>query len=144
MSLGEATASRVPAVFGVPMFGRKVPFVALGLVIGCAPAITSGDAGRRSADIVVTSADWIDGLTLRVGNTIRVPVPVPHDGWTVVTPRRVLRLLTPPDRVEHPDPDGWRFEAIASGSAAVTFTGFVPPGSDQPNPPRFVLKVTVQ
>src|SRR4051812_42204679 len=126
------------------MIGRKVSFLALGFVIGFAPAIPSGEAGRRTADIVVTTSDWIDGLTLRVGNTIRVPVPVPHDRWTVVTPGAVLRLLTPPDRVEHPDPDGWRFEAIASGSAAVTFTGFVPPGSDQPNPPRFVLKVTVQ
>ena len=130
---------------GITMFGKRVAFVVLGVLIGCGRPIASVHAGTPADDVVVTTAHWLDGVKLRTGETMRVPAPVRGQRWTVVTPRRVLRLLTPADRVETPDAGGWRFEALAPGSASVTFTGFpARGGDDQPNPPKFVLDVTVQ
>jgi hypothetical protein len=121
-------------------------FCALGLLIGCAHPVTSLHVASAH-DLVITQAHWLDGVHLRVKDTIRVPVPVGGQRWTVVMPRGVLRLLTPSDLDDAPPASGWRFEAIATGSGTLTLTGFPPPSPgapDTPNPPRFTLQVTVQ
>jgi hypothetical protein len=118
------------------MIGKSVLFFALLMAAASQP------------DVVVTRPDWENGLKVRLGATIRVPLPADNAQWAVVYPRDIVRPLTEPDRIERPNPkEGWRFETIARGSGEMTFTGFVPPGrsgADQPNPPRFVLKVTVR
>jgi hypothetical protein len=131
------------------MIGRNIPFLAISaaLISCCAgsaaqPRTTSGGP---PVDVVVTRDQWASGLTVAVGTTFRVPVPAAQSQWTVVYPHEILRLLTPADRLERPDPAGWRFEAAAAGSGDATFTGFVPPdAADRPNPPRFVLHVSVR
>ena len=102
-------------------------------------------AAAAKADLVVTRQDFMTGLTLAVGATFRVPPSADHQRWTVTYPHEIVRALTRADRMEHPDARGWRFETTARGSGELTFTGFVPPdGADRPNPPKFVLHVTVQ
>lgn len=117
------------------MIGKSILFLALLLT------------GSSGSDVVVTRADWGNGLKVRLGATIRVPLPADNAQWTVVYPRDIVRPLNSADRLERPDPKvGWRFETTARGSGEMTFIGFVPPrsGADQPNPPRFVLRVTVR
>jgi len=118
------------------MIGKSVLFLALLA------------AAASSSDVVVGRDDWDNGLKVRLGATIRVPLPAGNAQWTVVYPRDIVRPLTEADNLQRPDPKkGWRFETIARGSGEMTFTGFVPldrSGADQPNPPRFVLKVTVR
>ena len=118
------------------MIGKFVLFLALLAAAASAP------------DVVVTRADWENGLKVRLGASIRVPLPAGNAQWTVVYPREIVRPLTEPDRLQRPDPSkGWRFETVARGSGEMTFIGVVPPGrsgADQPNPPKFVLRVTVR
>jgi len=120
----------------VLMIGKFVLFLALLAAAASAP------------DVVVTRADWENGLKVRLGSSIRVPLPAANAQWTVVYPRELVRPLTEADRLQRPDPQkGWRFETIARGSGEMTFIGFVPPdgsGANRPNPPKFVLKVTVR
>jgi hypothetical protein len=102
-------------------------------------------AAAAKADVVVTRQDFMTGLTLAVGARFRVPPSANNARWTVTYPRAIVRALTRPDRMEHPDARGWRFETIARGSGELTFIGLVPPdGADRPNPPKFVLQVTVR
>ena len=87
----------------------------------------------------------MSGLEVPLGTTFRVPRPATNERWTVTYPHNIVRSLTTADRMERPGAEGWRFETIARGAGDLTFTGFVPPArGDQPNPPRFVLHVSIQ
>ena len=131
------------------MIGKNVPFVALwAALMSCCvgpPVQSRAVAVGVSLEKVVTREQWMNGLTVAVGDKFRIPKPAANEQWTVTYARDIVRLLSAADRLEHPDPEGWRFEAIARGSGEMTFTGFVPPGrGDQPNPPKFVLQVSVR
>jgi|SRR5689334_17788872 hypothetical protein len=117
------------------MMGKSLLFVA---VLALAAAAKS--------DIVVTRQDLLSGLTLGAGGTFRVPRLAEYERWAVTYPRAIVRALNTDALLERPAPEGWRFKAIGNGSGELTFTAFVPPnrGGNQPNPPRFVLQVTVR
>jgi hypothetical protein len=128
------------------MIGKNIPLgVICAALMSCCGARAVRPAAAAPADIVVTGEEWMSGLTVAVGATFRVPRPATNEQWTVTYPHNILKSLTAADRMERPYSEGWRFEAIARGSGDLTFTGFVPPDrGEQPNPPRFVLHVSVR
>jgi hypothetical protein len=128
------------------MIGKTILLgVICAALMSCCGARAVAPATAAPADIVVTPEKWISGLTVALGATFRIPKPATNEQWTVTYPHNILRSLTAADRMERPDAEGWRFEAIARGAGDLTFTGFVPPDrGDQPNPPRFVLHVSIQ
>jgi hypothetical protein len=102
-----------------------------------------------SSEVIVKRQDWYDGLKVSVGTVIRIPLPAGNEQWTVTYPHGLVKPLTDAEHLDRPDPKrGWRFKAIAPGSGEMTFVGYVPPdrssGTDAPNPPRFVLQVTIR
>ena len=115
------------------MMGKSLLFVA---VLALAAA---------KSDIVVTRQDLLSGLMLTANATFRVPRLAEHERWAVTYPRAIVRALTPAAQLERPQADGWRFQAIATGSGEMTFTAFVPPDrADRSNPPRFALRVIIR
>jgi len=125
----------------------SVALCAVAASCGTSPNLTP--TGARSDEVIVTAQAWDRGVTVSVGETIRVPPPAAYETWTVHPSTGVVRALDSSERQRRPGADGWRFEAVQAGASEIAFVPFVGVSDDRagaaaPSQPRFTLTVTVR
>jgi predicted secreted protein len=103
----------------------------------CASAISpTADA----SDIVLTREQFGTSVSIKVGNTISIPLPADREEWQVDFASPPLELLNPPEKRSRPGISGWRFRAIAPGESDVVLTPITT--GDAP-PPQFIITIHV-
>ena len=124
----------------------SVPFLLALLFLGCArggkTTLPPGGAGSGSGaatssstlppDEVVISPEQFDQITvLKVGEVFCVKPPINASRWQVSYDAKIIIALLPPDAMEVPGSQWWRFRVLAEGQTDVVFTS-VPKVSSAP------------
>ena len=85
-------------------------------------------------------------VVMTVGQVIAIRPPIEGSAWQVDFADDILEVLMPPDKVQVPGADAWRFRAIAIGDCEVVITQVTrsTAGTPPPPPARFVFEVRVR
>jgi len=107
-----------------PSGSRRVPADA-----GAQSPTSPSHISAGTADVAIGDPDSTKAV--RVGQTVGLR-PL-RDGvrWQVSYSETALQLLTPPDLLPDPGPDGWVWKAVAPGITEITLTSTLP----CPDPP---------
>jgi hypothetical protein len=110
---------------------------------GCSLTTGQPDAAAPVAGrtVRVTAAQFGSGITVHVGDVLKVERPADYGTWTVDYSQDILRSLNTAEGRRTPPPDGWTFAVVGTGTTDVVFTAHVTQGGT-PNVPRFVLSIT--
>jgi hypothetical protein len=110
----------------------------------------SGPAGAQpsaaKADVVVTDMASPHPVSAAVGQTIGIVWPGGANVWQVDFPPDELTLLTPPNKVSAPGPQGWVWRAVKAGDAEIVLTARVPCPSPpcEENPARYTVTMRIR
>lgn len=113
------------------------------------PAARSGSgsgSGTSSStltpDEVVISPEQFDQVTiLKVGQVFCVKPPIDASRWQVSYDAKIVIALLPPDTMEAPGRQGWRFRVLAEGQTDVVFTSVPKVSSAPPMAARISLTI---
>ena len=102
---------------------------------------TSFSAG--SANVVISAPETTTAV--RVGQTVGLKPFRDGVRWQVSFSDAALELLTAPDRLPEPGPDGWVWKALAPGLTEITLTSTVPCPAPPcaPNVQRFTITLDI-
>ncbi|MBI2864352.1 MAG: hypothetical protein HYX94_07285 [Chloroflexi bacterium] len=111
------------------------------------PTATAGSTSSRT-DVIIAPEQYGQVIPASIGQTIAVVRPVNIEEWQVQYNNAVLAILTPPERVNSPGPEGWLFKAVAPGRSDIVLTSAVYPCKDTtpcppPMPARFMVTISV-
>lgn len=109
-------------------------------VAACTEGLQAPSTGPGPAERVVTASQTGQEIEIPKGDTFVLRPPFEGSGWQLDFAAEVLQLLTPPDRVSTPGPEGWRFRALGAGTTDLTMTASSDAGAA---PRRFSLSIRV-
>lgn len=112
------------------------------------PTMTKVPATSVTTDVVVSPVQFGRTITLSVGQTVSLLPPSTSVDWQITYSATLFNVLTAPEKMRAPGPQGWLFRAIAPGESEITLTSIVSP-CPQPTPcglipMRFVVPVSIQ
>ena len=123
---------------------------ALHVVVACGQAlepptapVSAAQAETVTADVVLTTDQNLQTVTVSVGQVIQVKIPTHGSEWAADYAFDILEALTPPDKMADPGPDGWLFRAKAAGETDLAFRMIPSGGGSPPNPMRIVFTIRV-
>jgi hypothetical protein len=100
-------------------------------------------APSRGRTVRVAASQFGSGITVRVGDVLKVERPAEFDTWTVDFSRDVLRSLNTDEGRRTPPADGWTFAVVGVGTTDLVFTAH-PAAGGTPSNPRFTLSITAE
>lgn len=125
---------------------RQTPSPSEGITSPAAPETTPTPlAPSLQADITLTKAQHQQTTSAQVGDVINVR-GFTEGNWTISYNATFLELLTTPEIVSHPGPDGWFFRTLAPGETVILLESVPPPCPTEPCMPniqRFEFPVQV-
>ncbi len=107
-----------------------------------APAPT--DAAPPLPDLILTEAQHQQAISIQIGKVINVRGF--SGSWMVSYAPEILELITAPERVNDPGPEGWFFRTIAPGETVILLESVPPPCPSEPCMPniqRFEFPIQV-
>ncbi len=133
---------------------NRVKFILVWIVIyglsSCAPAKSTVTqaviTAYQIADVVINPRQPNQVVLLKIGQVLQVTPPRTNMEWQINYNPILLELLTPPDMIQAPGPEGWLFRAAASGEGQIVMTSMV----SCPKPPcplmpmRFQLSIQIK